>query len=203
MSQKSDAVNAGSCSCLSRVRQRWLAPATWVLLALGCAALNATSASAQKVTTDFDAQADFSRYHTYTWGEGRPARDPLIGQRIVDGIEAQLAAKGLRKAAGSEAVDLVVVYQTATDTQTQINTYNSGGWGGWGWGWGGGYSTTSVRKIPVGQLIVDLGDVNKRRFVWRGKASGTISDKPEKVNKMLDKALAKMFENYPPKARKK
>ena len=60
---------------------------------------------------------------------------------------------------------------------------------------------TSVKKIPVGQLIVDLGDVKAKKFVWRGQATGTISDKPEKVNKMLDKALVKMFENYPPKSK--
>jgi hypothetical protein len=161
----------------------------------------ASTVHAQKVTTDFDRQTDFTRYRTYTWGEGRPARDPLIGQRIVAGIEAQLAAKGLRKAGQGEPVDLVVVYQTATDTQTQINTYNSGAWGGWYWGMGG-YSQTTVQRIPVGQLIVDLADVNQKKFIWRGRASSTISSKPEKVNKMLDKALSKMFENYPPKAKK-
>src|SRR5262249_1069552 len=174
----------------------------WSLLVLACLCLIAPSANAQKVHTDFAPQADFSKFHTYTWGEGRAARNPLIGQRIVQGIETQLAAKGLRKATGSEEVDLVVVYQTATDTRTEINTYNSGYWGGWYWGMGGGISQTTVNKIPVGQLIVDLADVSKRRFVWRGTATATISDKPEKVNKTLDKALAKMFENYPPKAKK-
>ena len=157
------------------------------------------SAAAQKVTTDFAPGTDFSQYHTYTWGEGRPAKDPLIAQRIVAGIDAQLAAKGLRKVEGEESVDLVVAYQTATDTKTEFNTFNTGGWGGWGWGWGGGMAQTSVSKIPVGQLIVDLGDVKNKKFVWRGKATGTISDKPEKLNKALDKSLVKMFENYPPK----
>jgi hypothetical protein len=175
---------------------------TRALLLFAILLLIASQAKAQKVTTDFAPGTDFSQYHTYTWGEGRPARDPLIGQRIVAGIEAQLAAKGLRKAGEGEGVDLIVVYQTATDTRTEINTYNSGGWYGWGYGWGGGYSQTRVSKIPVGQLIVDLGDVKNKKFVWRGKATSTISDKPEKVNKMLDKALAKMFENYPPKPKK-
>jgi hypothetical protein len=130
------------------------------------------SANAQKVTTDFAPGTDFSQYHTYTWGEGRPARNPLIGQRIVAGIEAQLAARGLRKAGDGEGVDLIVAYQTATDTKTEINTYNSGGWGpGWGWGWGGGMTQTTVNKIPMGQLIVDLGDVKAKKFVWRGTAT--------------------------------
>jgi uncharacterized protein DUF4136 len=195
-----DTLRSGGRS--STCRQRQSASLMRLLLMLACGGVFVNPANAQKVTTDFDPQTDFSQFHTYTWGEGRAARNPLIGQRIVAGVEAQLAAKGLRKAAGSEAVDLIVVYQTATDTQTQINTYNSGAWGGY-WGWGmGGYSQTSVKKIPVGQLIVDMADVNKRKFVWRGTASGTISDKPEKMNKMLDKALAKMFENYPPKAKK-
>lgn len=158
-----------------------------------------TSVHAQKVTTDYAPGTDFSQYKSYTWGEGRPARNPLVAQRIVAGIDAQLAAKGLRKAAEGESVDLIVTYQTATDTKTEINSYNTGGWGGWGWGWGGGITQTTVNKIPVGQLIVDLGDVKAKKFVWRGMATGTISDNPEKMNKTLDKALVKMFEKYPPK----
>lgn len=201
MSQKSSALDNNSTGGLLSSGPMHLGMATVSLLVLTCAAMISTTVLAQKVTTDFDQQTDFSRFHTYTWGEGRPARDPLIGQRIVAGIESQLAAKGLRKAGQGEPVDLVVVYQTATDTQTQINTYNSGAWGGWYWGMGG-YSQTTVQKIPVGQLIVDLADVNQKKFIWRGRASGTISSKPEKVNKMLDKALSKMFENYPPRAKK-
>src|SRR5215510_8371453 len=201
MSQKDPDYTHRSVFRFSGWRQRRFAQAIWMLLAFAFGGVFASPANAQKVTTDFDPQTDFSQFHTYTWGEGRPARNPLIGQRIVAGVEAQLAAKGLHKASGSEAVDLIIVYQTATDTQTQINTYNSGGWGGWYWGMGG-MTQTTVQKIPVGQLIVDLADVHKKRFVWRGRASSTISSKPEKVNKTLDKALTKMFENYPPKAKK-
>lgn len=156
---------------------------------------------AQKVTTDHDQTADFSRYHTYAWAKGTPAPNPLTDQRIVAGVEAQLAAKGLQKASDPESADLLVVYHAAADTETQLNTYNMGGWGGWGWGMGG-MATTSVEKIPIGKLIVDLADPKNKRFVWRGTASGTISSKPEKVQKMLDKALTKMFQNYPPKAKK-
>ena len=174
---------------------------TKTFLLFGFLVLMVSPATAQKVSTDAAPGTDFSQYHTYTWGEGRPARNPLIGQRIVAGIEAQLAAKGLRKAAEGEGVDLVVAYQTATDTQTEINTYNSGGWYGWGWGWGGGMQQTTVSKIPVGQLIVDLGDVKNKKFVWRGQATSTISDKPEKVNATIDKALVKMFKDYPPKSK--
>jgi hypothetical protein len=165
------------------------------LVAFTVAALIVIPAYA-KVSTDFDANANFSQYHTYAWGEGTPARNPLIAQRIVEGIEQRLAAKGLQKVDSADAADLVVVYQTATDTRTDINTYNTGRWGGWGWGMG--TTQTTVRQIPVGQLIVDMADVKAKKFVWRGTASGTISDNPDKVTKLLNKSLDKMFKDYPP-----
>ena len=55
---------------------------TRYLLAFAVAALIVIPAYA-KVSTDFDPSANFSQYHTYAWGEGTPARNPLIAQRIV------------------------------------------------------------------------------------------------------------------------
>jgi hypothetical protein len=64
--------------------------------------------------------------------------------------------------------------------------------------------TASVNKVPVGQLIVDIGDVSARKFVWRGTAGGTISSKQEKNEKALNTALTKMFQNFPqPPGKKK
>jgi hypothetical protein len=111
----------------------------------------------------------------------------MVHQRIVAGIEAQLAAKGLRKAESNP--DIVVIYTAATDTQVSINTFGGGPFGGWRWGTG----TATVDKVPVGQLNVDIGDTSARKFVWRGTASGTISSKQEKNEKALNAALAKMF----------
>ena len=168
--------------------------------------MSATSAVGQKVTTQFDPGGNFSAYRTYAWAKGTPAKNPLINQKIIDSIESHLASKGLQKTENAESADLLVVYHVATDTQTQINTYNSGGWGGYGWGWGGygggGISTSSVEKIPVGELIVDFADIKNKKFVWRGKVAGTISDNPQKVEKMLDKSLTKMFKKYPPEPKK-
>jgi len=154
--------------------------------------LAAGSALAQKVSVDFDKTADFSRYKTYAWVTGTPAENPLVHQRIVLGIEAQLAAKGLRKAERNP--DVVISYHAATDTQVSINTFGGGPLGGWRWGTG----SATVDKVPVGQLIVDIGDTHSRKFVWRGTASGTVSSKPEKNEKALNSALTKMFQNFPP-----
>lgn len=159
--------------------------------------LGTGSVLAQKVSVDYDKSMDFSKYKTYAWTTGTPAANPLVHQRIIAGIEAQLMAKGLRRADNNP--DMVITYHTATDTQVSINTMGGGPLGGWRLGMG----TASVNKIPVGELVVDIGDANARRFVWRGTASGTISSKPEKNEKSLNKALAKMFENFPPLRGKK
>ncbi|HEX8894548.1 MAG TPA: DUF4136 domain-containing protein [Terriglobales bacterium] len=55
-----------------------------------------------------------------------------------------------------------------------------------------------------GQLDVDLYDAAKRELVWCGVASKTLDPKakPEKRQKNLDKAVAKLMKNYPPPAQK-
>ncbi|MCM3900540.1 MAG: DUF4136 domain-containing protein [Pyrinomonadaceae bacterium] len=177
----------------------------YVALLMTC--LISATGYAQKVTTDYDKQANFSSYKTYTWAEGTPAKNPLSHQRILAGIEAQLAAKGWQKV--DTDPDVVVIYSAATSTKTQINTFETGGpWGGYRWGWGGyrggmGTSTTTVQEIPVGELVVDMADVRNKSFIWRGTARDTLSDKPEKNQKKLDKALAKMFKSFPPVPGKK
>ncbi len=111
---------------------------------------------AQKVATDYDHAANFSGFKTYAWAKGTPAKNGLMDQRIVAGIDSHLSAKGLQKVDNPETADILVIYHVATDTQTQLNTYSTGGWGGYRWGGGMGTQTTTVQKIPVGQLIVDL-----------------------------------------------
>jgi hypothetical protein len=53
-----------------------------------------------------------------------------------------------------------------------------------------------VEQIPVGTLIVDIGDSATRKYIWRGTATGTISGKPEKNAKAIDEVMKKMFEKY-------
>lgn len=158
--------------------------------------LAASNALAQKVSVDYDRGTDFSKYQTFAWVRGTPTQNPLAHQRIVAGIEAQLMAKGLRKVESNP--DLVVSYHAATDTQVSINTFGSGPFGGWRWGTG----TATVDKVPVGQLNVDIGDMSAKKFVWRGTAGGTISSKQEKNEKVLNAALTKMFQNFPPQSGK-
>ena len=160
-------------------------------------------ALSQKVNTDYDKAANFSSYHTYAWAKGTPVPNQLMDERVISNIDTQLAAKGLSKATDPEMADMLVSYHAALGHETQLNTTDMGGWGGWGgyrYGGMGGMSTTTVQNIPVGQLIVLLGDAKTHKIIWRGTASDTLSDKPEKNAQKVEKATSKMFKKYPPKA---
>jgi hypothetical protein len=103
---------------------------------------------------------------------------------------------------------LFVGYQPAVGTEKQFTSYNTG-WGygpGWGGGWyggAGGMTTGQTSTIYVGQLGLDMYDAAKKELVWRGVASKTIDPKakPDKRQKNLAKAVAKLLKNYPPKAK--
>jgi hypothetical protein len=46
--------------------------------------------------------------------------------------------------------------------------------------------------------VVDLFDVNSKKLIWRGSSSETLSNKPDKNIKALDKDVQKMFDHFPP-----
>lgn len=163
-------------------------------------------AVAQKVIVDYDKAASFTNYKTYAWKEGTPAKNPLNNTRILEAIDKQLAAKGFMKVDAEQNPDLIILYHAAVDIETQINTVNMGGYYGWYGGYyggGGGTSTTYVDKIPVGTLRVDMGDPKTKKLLWQGKGTDTVDEKPEKLEKTINKVAEKMFKNFPPDLKKK
>lgn len=163
-------------------------------------------AAAQKTTYDFDKTATFAQYKTYSMKDGTPTGNPLIDNRIVAAIEAQLAAKGLVRS--ETAPDVTVLYHVAFDEEQDISAYSTGPmYGGYGWGWGGGWGSTTtdvrVREILVGTLAVDIVDAQKKQIVWRGLGTKEIDTKakPEKRDTNISKAVEKIFKNYPPKVK--
>jgi hypothetical protein len=164
----------------------------FVTVLLLCTASNVLG---QKVAVDWDHDADFSKYKTYAWIESQNPGSELAAKRIVAAIESQLTARGLQKAQGGEA-DLGVVYNVGAKERVSVQGYN------YGYGryrWGGGtvrYDTTTYTEATA---VVDLVDAKAHSLVWRGTASDTVSDNPEKNTKKIEKAAEKMFKKYPPK----
>jgi hypothetical protein len=153
--------------------------------------LTAANAFGQKVTTDSAPDVDWSKFHIYAWAEGTPAQDPLVAQKIVAGIDAQLAAKGLKKVESEP--DLLVMYHASTDQQKTLNWTSMGGYRRFG-----GMGSAQVDTVITGQLKVDIANYKAKQFLWRGTATDTICDNPQKLAKQINKALTKMFQKFPP-----
>jgi hypothetical protein len=160
----------------------------------------------QKVSYDYNKSANFTAFKTYAHKDGTKVGQPLIDDRIVAAIDAELAAKGFQKAESNP--DVFVVYHVAFDKQKDISTYSSGsggGYGPYGWGWGGGWAggttTTQVRDILIGTLVIDLADAKQGQLAWRGMGVKEVDTqaKPEKRDKSINNAVKKIFKNYPPK----
>lgn len=152
----------------------------------------AAAAFAQDVQFDYDRSVNFSSYKTYEWLDRRvPPGDQLLDQDIKRAVDGQLAGKGLRRVETGGI--LQVGYQGAISEEKQFDSF------GWGPGWIGDRRVTSS-TIEIGKLVIEIFDRAAGRLVWRGSASKTLDIRkdPDKNYRNLEKAMAKLFRNYPP-----
>jgi hypothetical protein len=174
------------------------------LMCLGVAAY------AQQVHIDYDRSANFAAYKTYQWVDYRQVEvgDQLLDRDIKRAVDEQLASKGLRRVESGS--DLLVGYKASISQEKQFDAFGSG-WGGGLGGWGGPglgnfadiHGQTST--IDIGTLGIGLFDPAMKQLVWRGEATKTLDIKTDsdKNYRTLEKAMAKLFQNYPPGAGKR
>src|SRR5215813_7765827 len=124
----------------------------WFSMAI---AILSASASSAQVKTDYDRNADFSRYETYMW-KNVHTQNPLWEDRIKAAVNSALAAKGWTQVESGS--DICVMAMEMTSEHRTLNTYYDNFGGGWGWRWGGlggfGTSTTTEDTYTVGSLVV-------------------------------------------------
>jgi len=156
--------------------------------------VTAGTLAAQDVRYNFMPGTDFSKYRTYKWVNTRGAHpDQIMDAEIKQSVDSQLASKGMTKT-DSDKADLYIGYQTAVNQETQWDAFGSRAFG-----MGTGSWTSST--ISVGTLVLDMYDPGTKQLVWTGRATKTIDpgSNHEKNMKNLDKAMAKLMKNYPPK----
>jgi hypothetical protein len=155
------------------------------------------STRAQSVSYNFAPGTNFSKYHTYKWVTvpGVQYPDQIVDEQIKQSIDQQLASKGYVKT-DSDTADMDVAYQVSITEQRQWNAYGAGG----GWRMGGGMATATSSTIQTGTLAVDFYDPAQKQLIWRGTATKTLNPPkdPNKRQKNLDKAVAKLLKNFPP-----
>ena len=173
---------------------------------IAVAALLLAACSSVQVSTDYDPATDFAVLRAYAWlprkagASGDPRLDSsLLNERIRNAVEVQLAERGHRKVASGQA-DFLVAYHTAVERKIDVDTiYRGYGYGTHSWGWGAGHETV-VYDYDQGTLVLDVLDPKAHRLLWRGSAKAVVSEEstPEKRTKLINEAVAKLLEQFPP-----
>lgn len=147
--------------------------------------LMSSSVFSQDVHYNFDKTADFLSFKTYKWVSLQSVApiDKLTDEQIKAALDAALARKSLTKVNSDGTADLLIGYQTSELIDEQFSHIDA-----------------SHRMIYAGDLAIDMYTPADHHLVWRGVASKTLDPKakPEKRQKNLDKAIAKLMKNYPP-----
>jgi hypothetical protein len=172
----------------------------WRILIL----LISTQSFAQvKTSYDYDKIVDFGQLKTFKFTEDAINYDiqELNRKRILDAIRDQLISKGMSES--QDADILVNFYFNAHQEQRQTaNTNYYGAGGRYNYRWGAGFSSTTidVESYIAGTIFIDLIDDESNSLIWQGRGTGTLQENisPEKREKRINKAIAKIFKKYPP-----
>ncbi len=154
--------------------------------------LTANVALGQTVSVNFNKSQSFAAYHTYAWGSNNAnqIKNSILAQVAMQNVDAALQGKGLQKVEGNQTPDLIV---TANGGMQQQTTYTAMGMRGWG----GGMATITPKQNVIGTLIVDLYDAKTQSLVWSGIGQNTLSNNGDKNQQIVQKAVAKMFKQWP------
>lgn len=170
---------------------------TWVFLASLMSAC-----SSVEVHTDYDPNLDMTHYRTYAWKQRPKTTSPLMGERLNASLDSQLESKGWKRVELGQGEVEIVGYVTTKENERIDTMYSGGGPGFWGRGYwmGGGFgsSTSTVTTYLVGTLIVDLFDAKSQRPLWRGTATGTVSNDPKTNVERIQEGVQKLFLDFPP-----
>jgi uncharacterized protein DUF4136 len=160
-----------------------------------CAAvvvLASSFAGAQQVSVNYNHNASFSQYHTYTWGSNNTnaIKNSILAQVAQQDIEAAMQQKGLQKVQESQSPDLILTASGGEHEQTS--------WNAWGMrGIGGGMGGISPQQNVEATMVVSLYDAKQQSLVWRGIAENTLNNNGNKNQEMVEKAVQKMFKQWP------
>jgi hypothetical protein len=154
--------------------------------------LAAAPALSQQVSVNYNHSASFGQYHTYAWGgnNANQIQNSILAQVAKQDIENAMSQKGFTKVTEAQNPDLILTANGGMRQQTS--------WSAWGMrGIGGGMGGISPEQNVEGTMIVDLYDAKTQSLIWRGIAQDTLNNNGNKNQQMVEKAIQKMFKDWP------
>ncbi|MEQ8304470.1 MAG: DUF4136 domain-containing protein [Cyclobacteriaceae bacterium] len=176
----------------------------YVLIALfmaGCSSI--------KVTSDYDKEADFTKYSTfmyYGWSENS---DKILNdfdkKRIEEAFKDEFSKRGwnLTQSDADATVSLFIVVDQKTSYTSYTNHYGGGMYGGmygprYGYGMGGMSTTTTQRNDYLeGTLIVDVFDTEEKKHIWQGIGKKTINEDSKDREGDIRYAVSAIMKQFP------
>ena len=163
-----------------------------ILAILASMFLISVAALAQQVSVNYNHSQSFAQYHTYAWASQNQnqIQNSILAQVAQQDINNAMQAKGLQMVQETQNPDLIL---TANGGLRQQTSYSAWGMRGIGGGMGG---ITPEQNVE-GTMIVDLYDAKSKSLVWRGIAQNTLNNNGNKNQQMVEKAVQKMFKQWP------
>lgn len=166
-----------------------------------CVGLMTGCSSIYGVKFDYNKQTDFSVYKSYDWMPIPEKSDlnDLVVDRIKNAIDSELSAKGLERT--SKNPDFLIAEHLGKEDKVEVDS--------WGYGYGplmvyrGGFwgpADVSTYHYEEGVLILDFADADSKKLFWRGVAKAHVQNvkTPEQSEKLINEAVSRILEKYPP-----
>jgi len=158
-----------------------------VLVCMTC-----TIAVGQQVSVNYNHSANFAQYHTYAWGtnNANQIQNSILAQVAQQDINSAMKGKGFNMVQETQNPDIILI---ASGGMRQQTSYSAWGMRGIGGGMGG---ITPEQNVE-GTMVVDLYDAKTKSLIWRGIAQNTLNSNGNKNQQMVEKAVQKMFKQWP------
>lgn len=170
---------------------------TVAALALGCAG--------PEVHFDYDLHANYAAFRTFDWyaapkGAAKPGeRNPMMDARVRRAVEAEFAAKGLRKETSADP-DFLVTYYPTYHRVRHGRVHLGIGLGMGPVGVGVAAPVAGGTRGAVGSIILEIQDFKTHQQVWRAVAADVLDDtlSPEDAEADVNRAVKRMLARFPP-----
>ncbi|MCP8897833.1 DUF4136 domain-containing protein [Gilvimarinus xylanilyticus] len=187
---------------LSTLTTRLLVTLGALLVLAGCAS------SGPKINSDFDRNADFSAYQTFSFvdplGTDKHGYSTLVTSHFKAAAREQMESLGYTYTENNP--DLLVNFFSNTENRTDVRTSPSmtASYGYYGYRSGlymgfPVYGTdTDTIHYKVGTLNIDVVDAAEKRLIWEGVAEGKLSKEAmENPRAAIQSAVSQIFQRYP------
>ena len=155
-----------------------------------------------------DPNANFSAFSTFAWAkdaapDGTAKPISLLDGQIRAAIATELQSKGYSQAADGTAPHLTLQYETAAAERIKSNPFRIGiGMGGYGGNGaaGVGVSSSDVKNVREGTLVLRVIDPVRNAEVWNGRVSRELAPSGPPDPALIKTAVGELLHEFPTRA---